>query len=172
MTTIKSFNELRNLCGTIANNALERVIEEYREELATFIQKDVYDAYDEKWGGRTGEFGMDVEDHYDINRKGNQYYRTFEIAPNQKPFIDYDPIRRSHYPSKSGGVMTYLDLFNIIENGFTTSEPPPLHFPSHMSPRPFIEDFRNHVKGTLAERFARECASQGVDIDIGSIIVE
>jgi hypothetical protein len=104
--------------------------------------------------------------------KGNQYYRTFEIAPNQKPFIDYDPIRRSHYPSKSGGVMTYLDLFNIIENGFTTSEPPPLHFPSHMSPRPFIEDFRNHVKDTLAERFARECASQGVDIDIGSIIVE
>jgi hypothetical protein len=41
-----------------------------------------------------------------------------------------------------------------------------------MSPRPFIEDFRNHVKDTLAERFARECASQGVDIDIGSIIVE
>jgi hypothetical protein len=71
------------------------------------------------------------------------------------------------------GGFTYEDMFHIIENGFDTSVPPPYGFPSHMSGRPFIEDFRNHVKDTLKGRFMAKCIEKGIpSVIAGSIIVE
>jgi hypothetical protein len=42
-----------------------------------------------------------------------------------------------------------------------------------MDGRPFLEDFRSHVKDTLKERFVAECIARGVpSVIAGSIIVE
>jgi hypothetical protein len=69
--------------------------------------------------------------------------------------------------------MTYQDLFNIIEEGYTTDGVAYANFPSHMDGRLFVEDFRNHVKDTLKGRFVAKCIEKGIpSVIAGSIIVD
>ena len=169
MVEIKNMLQLQATCSNIVKEALEEIIEEYRNELADFIEKDVY-SYPATWGERTGEFGENIDKNYKINRKGNQYYRSMEIEVTDNPMsVNYET--GSH--GATWGGFTYEDMFHIIENGFDTSVPPPYGFPSHMSGRPFLEDFRNHVKDTLKERFVAKCIEKGIpSVIAGSIIVE
>ena len=168
MVEIKNMLQLQAMCRNIVKEVLEEIIEEYRNELADFIEKDVY-SYPATWEGRTGEFGKNVDKNYKINKKGNQYYRSVEIEVTDNPMsVNYET--GSHGATRGG--FTYEDMFHIIENGFDTSTPPPYGFPSHMSGRTFVEDFRNHVKDTLKERFVTKCIEKGIpSVVAGSIIV-
>jgi hypothetical protein len=169
MVEIKNMLQLQTMCSNIVKEVLEEIIEEYRNELADFIKKDVY-SYPATWDGRTGEFGENIDKNYKINRKGSQYYRSMEIEITDNPMsVNYET--GSH--GATWGGFTYEDMFHIIENGFDTSVPPPYGFPSHMSGRLFLEDFRNHVKDTLKGRFAAKCIEKGIpSVIAGSIIVE
>jgi hypothetical protein len=172
MVEIKNMLQLQAIYSNIVKEVLEEIIEEYRKELADFIQEKVYEGYAPTWEGRTGAFGDNIDKNYKINRKGNQYYRSMEIeiadtTLQQTDLLSHNGTTADHNP------MTYQDLFNIIENGFTTNGTSYANFPSHMSGRPFLEDFREHVKSTLKERFVAKCIDKGVpSVTAGSIIVE
>lgn len=172
MVEIKNILQLQVACSNIVKEVLEEIIEEYRNELADFIQEKVYEGYTPTWEGRTGAFGDNIDKNYKINRKGNQYYRSMEIeiadtTLQQTDLLSHNGTTAEHNP------MTYQDLFNIIENGFTTNGTSYANFPSHMSGRPFLEDFREHVKNTLKKRFIAKCIDKGVpSVTAGSIIVE
>ncbi len=172
MVEIKNVLQLQVMCSNIVKEVLEEIIEEYRNELADFIQEKVYGGYTPTWEGRTGEFGANVDKNYKINRKGNQYYRSMEIeiadtTLQQTDLLSHNGTTADHNP------MTYQDLFNIIENGFTTDGTAYANFPSNMSGRPFLEDFREHVKSTLKGRFVAKCIDRGIpSVTAGSIIVE
>lgn len=172
MVEIKNMLQLQATCSNIVKEVLEEIIEEYRNELADFIQEKVYEGYTPTWEGRTGAFGDNIDKNYKINRKGNQYYRHMEIeiantTLQQTDLLSHNGTTADHNP------MTYQDLFNIIEEGYTTDGTAYANFPSSMGRRPFLEDFRNHVKATLKGRFVAKCIEKGIpSVIAGSIIVE
>ena len=171
MIEIKNMLQLQAMYSNVVKEALDELIEEYRNELAEFIDKKVY-SYPATWEGRTGEFGENIDKNYKINRKGNQYYRSMEIeiadtTLQQTDLLSHNAKTADHNP------MTYQDLFNIIEEGYTTDGVAYANFPSSMSGRPFPEDFRSHVKDTLKGRFVAKCIARGIpSVTAGSIIVE
>jgi hypothetical protein len=171
MVEIKNMLQLQVMFSNIVKEVLEEIIEEYRNELADFIEKDVY-SYPATWDGRTGEFGENIDKNYKINRKGNQYYRSMEIeiadtTLKQTDLLSHNGTTADHNP------MTYQDLFNIIEEGYTTDGVAYANFPSHMDGRLFVEDFRNYVKDTLKGRFVAKCIEKGIpSVIAGSIIVD
>ena len=171
MVEIKNMLQLQAMYSNVVKEVLDELIEEYRDELADFIDRKVY-SYPATWEGRTGEFGENIDKNYKINRKGNQYYRSMEIeiadtTLQQTDLLSHNGTTADHNP------MTYQDLFNIIEEGYTTDGTTCANFPSSMSGRPFLEDFRNHVKSTLKERFVARCIARGIpSVTAGSIIVE
>ena len=171
MIEIKNMLQLQAMYSNVVKEALDELIEEYRNELAEFIDKKVY-SYPATWEGRTGEFGENIDKNYKINRKGNQYYRSMEIeiadtTLQQTDLLSHNAKTADHNP------MTYQDLFNIIEEGYTTDGVAYANFPSSMSGRPFLEDFRSHVKDTLKGRFVAKCIARGIpSVTAGSIIVE
>lgn len=172
MVEIRNMFQLQATYSNIVKEALEEIIEEYRNELADFIQEKVYERYTPTWEGRTGAFGDNIDKNYKINRKGNQYYRSMEIeiadtTLQQTDLLSHNAKKADHNP------MTYQDLFNIIEKGYTIDGVAYANFPSSMSGRPFLEDFREHVKSTLKERFVARCIARGIpSVIAGSIIVE
>lgn len=172
MVEIKNMLQLQVMCSNIVKEVLEEIIEEYRNELADFIQEKVYDGYTPTWEGRTGEFGANIDKNYKINRKGNQYYRSMKIeiadtTLQQTDLLSHNGTTADHNP------MTYQDLFNIIEEGYTIDGVAYANFPSNMSGRPFLEDFREHVKDTLKGRFVAKCIGRGIpSVTAGSIVVE
>lgn len=172
MVEIKNMLQLQSIYSGIVKEVLDELIEEYRNELADFIQENVYGAYTPTWEGRTGAFGDNIDKNYKINRKGNQYYRSMEIeiadtTLQQTDLLSHNAKTADHNP------MTYQDLFNIIEEGYTTDGVAYANFPSSMSGRPFPEDFRSHVKDTLKGRFVAKCIARGIpSVTAGSIIVE
>jgi hypothetical protein len=172
MVEIKNMLQLQVMCSNIVKEVLEEIIEEYRNELADFIQEKVYNGYTPTWEGRTGEFGANIDKNYKINKKGNQYYRSMEIeiadtTLKQTDLLSHNGTTADHNP------MTYQDLFNIIEEGYTTDGVAYANFPSHMDGRLFVEDFRNHVKDTLKGRFVAKCIEKGIpSVIAGSIIVD
>ena len=172
MVEIKNMLQLQAMYSNVVKEVLDELIEEYRNELADFIQEKVYEGYTPTWEGRTGEFGTNIDKNYKINRKGNQYYRHMEIeiadtTLQQTDLLSHNAKKADHNP------MTYQDLFNIIEKGYTTDGVAYANFPSSMGGRPFLEDFREHVKSTLKERFVAKCIARDVpSVTAGSIIVE
>lgn len=171
MIEIKNMLQLQAMYSNVVKEALDELIEEYRNELAEFIDRKVY-SYPVTWEGRTGAFGANIDKNYKINRKGNQYYRSMEIeiadtTLQQTDLLSHNAKTADHNP------MTYQDLFNIIEEGYTTDGVAYANFPSSMSGRPFLEDFRSHVKDTLKGRFVAKCIARGIpSVTAGSIIVE
>ena len=171
MIEIKNMLQLQAMYSNVVKEALDELIEEYRNELAEFIDRKVY-SYPVTWEGRTGAFGANIDKNYKINRKGNQYYRSMEIeiadtTLQQTDLLSHNAKTADHNP------MTYQDLFNIIEEGYTTDGVAYANFPSSMSGRPFPEDFRSHVKDTLKGRFVAKCIARGIpSVTAGSIIVE
>ena len=172
MVEIKNMLQLQAMYSNVVKEVLEEIIEEYRNELADFIQERVYEGYTPTWEGRTGAFGANIGENYKINRKGNQYYRSMKIeiadtTLQQTDLLSHNAKTAEHSP------MTYQDLFNIIEKGYTTDGATYANFPSSMSGRPFLEDFRKHVKSTLKGRFVAKCIGRGIpSVTAGSIIVE
>lgn len=171
MIEIKNMLQLQAMYSNVVKEVLDELIEEYRDELAEFIDRKVY-SYPVTWEGRTGAFGANIDKNYKINRKGNQYYRSMEIeiadtTLQQTDLLSHNAKTADHNP------MTYQDLFNIIEEGYTTDGVAYANFPSSMSGRPFLEDFRSHVKDTLKGRFVAKCIARGIpSVTAGSIIVE
>ena len=110
MVEIKNMLQLQATCSNIVKEVLEEIIEEYRNELADFIEKDVY-SYPATWDGRTGEFGENIDKNYKINRKGNQYYRSMEIEVIDNPMsVNYET--GSH--GATWGGFTYEDMCEYI----------------------------------------------------------
>ena len=168
MVEIKNMLQLQAMYSNVVKEVLDELIEEYRNELADFIDRKVY-SYPATWEGRTGEFGENIDKNYKINRKGNQYYRSMEIEVTNNPMsVNYET--GSH--GATWGGFNYEDMFHIIEEGFDTSVPPPYGFPTHMDGRSFLEDFREHVRSTLQGRFVSKCMEKGIpSVIAGSIVV-
>ncbi len=164
MFTFTNTRELQSALSSVLSDIINDLANDYMDEIQDFIDRDVY-SYDEIWGGRTGDFGSDIEKHYDIQRSGNQYYRRFEIVPNN-----------SMLPLTEDGdhrISVYSQLLEIINGGYDTSKMPPFNFPSHMGARPFWDNFKQHIKDTLKERFVAACSAHGVPIEMsGSVMIE
>ena len=116
MVEIKNMLQLQAMYSNVVKEVLDELIEEYRDELAEFIDRKVY-SYPATWEGRTGEFGENIDKNYKINRKGNQYYRSMEIEVTNNPMsVNYET--GSH--GATWGGFNYEDMFHIIVEGFDT----------------------------------------------------
>jgi hypothetical protein len=163
---VSNIAELQGLFSNKLSKIMDKLAKEYLQELPQFIQQDVYDAYAPTWEGRSGDFG-EVKGNYDIIRRGNQYFRQFEIIPNNSE-MTFDEETLDH------NNVNYSTLFEIINNGWNaTKGNPPFGLPQNFQARPFWENFKKHVGETISQRFAKECDNEGIPVmSIGNVIIK
>ena len=114
MATFTNITELQNAISFSLSDIIKDLADDYMNEIQDFIERDVY-SYGETWGGRTGEFGSNIDKHYDVKRSGNQYYRKFEIVPNDSILsLTEDGDHR---------VSVYSQLLEIINGGYDNRRP-------------------------------------------------